>query len=89
MSQSQNLITESKLAEIRDSISLFSLNGCCLYYSLVTQQALIFWSSFPVPLLFTGRNRVNSLVKHQFYTIHIESGNSELPKGSKTLGLSG
>ena len=42
---------------------------------LVIQQALNFGGSAPVPLLFTGWNRVNLLLlRHQFHTTDIKSG---------------
>ena len=56
---------------------------------LVIQQALIFWGSAPVSLLFTGWNRVNLLLRYQFHSIDIESGDSELSKWRETPDLSG
>ena len=84
VSQNHSLITESTLAEIPESTSLLSLNGCCFITFLVIQQALIFWSSVPVPLYFT----LIYYLDNQFHTIDIESCD-ELHKGSETLGLSG
>ena len=55
---------------------------------LVIHQVFIFWSSVPLPLSFTGSDRVNLLPRHQCYTTDMESGDNELPKGSETLGLS-
>lgn len=55
---------------------------------LVIHQVLIFWSSVPLPLSFTGSDRVNLLLRHQCHNTDMESGDNELPKGSETLGLS-
>ena len=49
----------------------------------IIQQALIFWDSVPVSLLFTEWNRVNLLLRHQFHSIDIESGDTNFLKEVK------
>ena len=84
-----SLITESTLAEILESTRLFSLNGSCFYYFFSCSTSSYFLEFSPRSHFVIGWNRVNSLLRQQFHTADIESGNNELPKGSETLGLFG